>query len=100
MRAMKQLLPVAAGLLTAIVLSAACDDSNSIPGSSGGSGGSAACSEPAKNEFCRSCTFSENATPKTCETPRTVNACCAWVQAPSQELARGTGLQRYSSDDP
>jgi hypothetical protein len=29
-----------------------------------------------------------------------VNACCAWVQPPSQELSRGTGLQRYSSNDP
>ncbi len=43
--------------------------------------------------------MSASATPNTCKPPRTVNACCAWVAAPSQPLTRGTGLNRYSSND-
>lgn len=94
----------AAGLAFALV-GAACSSSNTTPGagaSSSSSGGAGCESAPtlAKNDFCKSCTFSANASPAACKTPRVLNACCAWVQAPTQELARGTGLNRYPSDDP
>src|SRR5205085_2263292 len=54
----------------------------------------------AKADFCKSSTISDNASPNTCKPGRNVNACCTFVQAPTQELARGTGLVRNSSDNP
>lgn len=85
-------------------LAAACSSSNTTPGgSSGSSSGGAGCDNPidlAKDEYCATCTMSATATPAECRPPRTVNACCTWVQAPEAQVARGVGLHRYSTDDP
>jgi hypothetical protein len=87
------------GLLLASPI--ACSDKNANP-TGGGSSGTAASCEGAptleKDEFCSTCTMSASAVPATCKAPRTLNACCAFVQPPTQELARGTGLNRYSTD--
>ncbi|HSO39011.1 MAG TPA: hypothetical protein VLT33_41065 [Labilithrix sp.] len=91
----------AAGVLAA----AACSSNNSGPtladGGASSSGGSCAGAPAlAKADYCKSCTISAAASPNSCRAPRTVDACCAFVQPPSQELARGTGLVRNSSMDP
>src|SRR5687767_14943963 len=82
----------------------ACSSGGSSSGSSGtSSSGGAACDTAPKVEkdaYCETCTMSASATPNQCRPPRTVNACCAWVAAPTQALSRGTGLNRYSSPDP
>jgi len=87
------------------VAAVACSSTNTTPNpdASAPTGGSVSCdSAPAltKAEYCSSCTMAANATPNKCQPPRNVNACCTFVQAPSQELARGTGLVRNSSSDP
>src|SRR5688572_14634869 len=83
----------------------ACSSTNTTPGggtsSSGASGGTCdTAPKVEKDAYCESCTISPTAVPAACKPPRTVNACCAWVQAPSQVIARGTGLNRYSTNDP
>lgn len=88
----------------ALVSAIACSSSNNAPlaGADGG-GENATCQgapDLAKDDYCASCTISSNASPNTCKAPRVVNACCTFVQAPSQEVARGVGLVRYSSQDP
>ncbi len=63
---------------------------------------SAACQQAPKVEkdaYCETCTISPTAQPAACKAPRTVNACCTWVAPPSNPLARGTGLNRYSGTD-
>src|SRR5262249_12916618 len=35
-----------------------------------------------------------------CADARPISACCAWVGAPTVELARGTGLHYFTSDSP
>jgi len=82
----------------------ACSSENTAPlaGGDGGTGSSTCEGAPTlgKADYCKSCTMASNATPNTCRAPRTVNACCTFVEPPSQELARGTGLVRNSSTDP
>jgi len=79
----------------------ACSSHNDTQGggtSSSGGTGNGSCDAPvdvAKDDYCGTCTPSGK-----CTAPRTVNACCTWVAPPSQPLARGTGLTRYSSDNP
>jgi hypothetical protein len=89
---------------TALVLAAACSSSNSTPVTGGSSSGGAASCEGApaleKADFCKTCTVASNASPATCKAPRVIDACCTFVAAPTQELARTHGLNRYSSDDP
>jgi hypothetical protein len=46
---------------------------------------------------CSSCKFSATASPSTCTTNRSVDACCAWVQEPAAVLARAVGLHEYSA---
>ncbi len=93
----------------ALVVAAACSSGNSAPladggtsGSSGSSGAASCESAPTleKADFCKSCTLSPNASPNACHAPRTVGACCTYVQPPTQELVRGTGLNLHSSNDP
>src|SRR5207302_8680396 len=48
---------------------------------------------------CSACTVSAAATPATCTAPRPINACCTFVAAPTNELERGVGLNRYSTSD-
>lgn len=89
----------------AVVASASCSSGNSAPLADGGTGSSSGAScEGAptlqKSDFCKSCTLSDKASPNTCKAPRTINACCAFVQAPTQDLVRGTNLVRNSSTDP
>lgn len=96
--------------LVVLVVSGACavacsSKNNTAVGVDGGSsGGVAATCEGApaltKDDYCKSCTMAGDATPSTCKAPRVVDACCTYVAPPTQELARGTGLERYSSDDP
>src|SRR6476646_8358562 len=101
---MKHLLSSLCGAL--FVVSAACSSSNSAPLADGGaatSGGAQSCdmaSALGKADFCKSCTLSPNATPNTCRAPRTISACCTYVEPPTQELVRGTGLNLHSSTDP
>lgn len=86
-----------------VLAAAACSSNNSGPTLADGGAGSSSCEgAPAlgKADYCKSCTISAGASPNTCRAPRTVDACCAFVQPPSQELARGTGLVRNSSTDP
>ncbi len=96
----------------ALVVSAACSSSNTAPladagssnSASGGSGSGALSCDAVptlgKADFCKSCTVAAGAIPNTCRPPRTVNACCSYVQPPAQELVRGTGLNLHSSNDP
>jgi hypothetical protein len=90
-----------------LLVASACSSKNTTAGGADGgasSGGPSATCEGApqlaKDDFCASCTVAANASPSSCKAPRTVNACCAFVVPPSQELSRGTGLERYSSNDP
>lgn len=90
-------------LASFLLLAVACSSSNSAPLSDGGTGAAATCDgAPAlgKADFCSACKPSDNASPNTCRPPRNVNACCTFVQAPTQELVRGTNLNRNSSTDP
>jgi hypothetical protein len=82
----------------------ACSSSNTTAVPDGGtSTGGGSCDAPAsveKDAYCETCTPAAGAVPAACKAPRTVNACCTWVQPPSQALSRGTGLNRYSTNDP
>ncbi len=88
------------GLAAALI--AACSTKNSIQGGTdAGDGGTGeGTTKVTKNEFCASCTFPANANPSTCKAPRSLNACCTCVVPPTRDIARGTGLNRYSSTDP
>jgi len=93
-----------ASLLAATFAVAQGCSSNTIAGTpqdGGAEGGNAGCTDDVtKDEHCASCVAPANASPTSCRAPRTVNACCTFVSAPSVEVARGTGLNRYSSTDP
>ena len=100
---MKHLVSSLCGAL--LVVSAACSSSNSAPLADGGAGTSTSAScdgvpTLGKADFCKSCTISPSASPNTCRAPRTIDACCTYVQPPTQELVRGTGLNLHSSTDP
>ncbi|MGH7285283.1 MAG: hypothetical protein ACRELY_27485, partial [Polyangiaceae bacterium] len=70
---------------------AACSSHNSVV--AGNDGGSTAVgSEPADDDFCKAAA--------TCSASKPVNACGTCVQAPTADLARGTGLHYFSSNDP
>ena len=103
-RAMKQRSSFTSRAFGALVLVAlvACSSKNSTPvGGDGGAVASGGCESAIdKASYCSSCTVAANATPTACTTARNVEACCTFVAAPSQELQRGTGLERYSSNDP
>jgi hypothetical protein len=89
-----------------VVSLVACSSKNSTPAGDGTTSGGlppAGCDgAPAldKAGYCSSCTVNTAASPAACTAPRPINACCTYVAAPTQELARGTGLNRYSSSDP
>jgi hypothetical protein len=87
-----------------LFVAVACSSSSSAPLAGAGEGGTAATCEGApvltKADFCKSCTIAANASPNSCRPPRNVSACCTFVQAPTQDLVRGTGLNRNSSSDP
>jgi hypothetical protein len=88
-----------------LLVATACSSTNSTPLADAGTGtGTAATCENApvlnKADFCNTCTLSASASPNACRGARNVSACCTFVQAPTQELVRGTGLKRNSSDDP
>ena len=95
---MKNVLALAALLGALVSLAGACS-SNTIA-SPTGDGGAQACLEAAKDDHCAACTAPANASPTSCRAPRNVSACCTFVASPTRELARGTGLNRYSSTDP
>jgi hypothetical protein len=94
-----------AGASLLLVVSA-CSSSNSAPlaNADGGPGSTSMTCDGAptltKADYCKSCTISSAASPNSCHAPRTIDACCTFVQAPTQELVRGTGLIRSSSTDP
>lgn len=88
----------ALGAFTAVVACSSTNNTQSGASSSSSGSGGGTCDAPievGKDDFCASCTPAV-----ACKAPRTVNACCAWVQPPSQALVRGTGLNRYSTNDP
>jgi len=94
-------LPALLALVLGATLVASQGCSSSTPVVPQGDGGAGACGgDVAKDEFCSSCTAPSNASPTTCKAPRTLNACCTYIAPPTKELARGTGLNRYSSTDP
>jgi hypothetical protein len=102
---MKQRFRLSFGALGALVLlAAACSSKNSTPAGSSGaaSGGPGGGCEgaPDKSTYCSTCSIASNATPTACTAARNVEACCTFVAAPTQDLVRGTGLERYSSTDP
>lgn len=90
-------------LLFTLATFSACGDGNTgsatPAGSSGGGGACATAPKVEKDAYCESCTVSPTAQPATCKAPRTVSACCTWVAPPKNNVARGTGLHRYSTDD-
>jgi hypothetical protein len=80
---------------------AACSSHNSIAGGQdGGPGGSnvTCASAPALADTFSACTSCTPAS--SCADTRPINACCAWVEAPEQAVARGLNLHYYSSSDP
>lgn len=86
-------------------LAVACSSTNTTvaPDAGSSSGGGGSCDAPGtveKDAYCETCTPAAGAVPSACKAPRTVNACCTWVTPPSQALSRGTGLNRYSTNDP
>lgn len=90
-----------------LLVATACSSTNSTPVADAGTGATASCEGApvlAKADYCMTgankCTLSANAAPSSCKAPRIVDACCSFVQAPTQELVRGTGLNRNSSSDP
>lgn len=90
-----------------LLVATACSSTNSTPAGDAGTGPAASCEGApvlTKADFCTTgaskCTIAANASPSSCKAPRTIDACCSFVQAPSQELVRGTGLNRNSSTDP
>jgi len=86
-----------------LLVAVACSSSNSAPLADAGTGTAATCENAPvlnKADFCKSCELSANASPNMCRGARNVSACCTFVQSPTQELVRGTGLKRNSSDDP
>lgn len=100
---MKHARMFSAAALVALVALAACTSHNDTPGGAASSSGGGTCDSAPKLEkasYCETCTPSPSAVPSSCKAPRVVDACCTWLEAPTQPLARGTGLYRYSSDDP
>lgn len=88
-----------------VLAAAACSSGSSSPtlteaGASSSGGSCEGAPVLTKADYCKSCTISPTAVPNSCRAPRTVDACCTFVQPPSQELVRGTGLVRSSSTDP
>jgi hypothetical protein len=74
----------------------------SSTGASAGDGGASCQGAPpavqdTNYSACSMCTAS-SATK--CEPGTPIEACCTWLGSPSNELARGVGLHRYSSNDP
>jgi hypothetical protein len=68
----------------------------------GGTGGNACKGTPpmvadAAYSACTGCTASSATM---CSMSSPVQACCTWLQTPLNEVSRGTGLHRYSSNDP
>ena len=77
-----------------------CSSKNSTSSSTSSSSGTTGTETTVeKDGYCEACTISPTAVPSTCKSPRGVNACCACVATPTQPLVRGTGLNRYSSND-
>jgi hypothetical protein len=74
----------------------ACSSKNAVVSSNDG-GAVCGGAPPADSDFCSTCTPANGAT---CTTSRPIDACCTYVQAPTQEIARGTGLHYFSSNDP
>jgi hypothetical protein len=76
-----------------------CSSSSKPPAPGAEAGASATCASPptlTSSDFCKSCTISTSANPAACKDTRPVNACCAWVEEPKQEAARGAGLHYFS----
>jgi hypothetical protein len=101
MRVVGYLFVVSVAVSSIVGVSAGCSSSNSVKSTNDGGTTTAGCDNPptlGDNGFCSSCSFAAGATPTACTTPRPINACCAWVGAPTGEVARGTGLHYFSSD--
>ena len=72
----------------------ACNSSNPVPPKDGGGEGGtiAVNTQPAKNDYCKSCGPGMN-----CTVAKPVDACCVCTQGPKYELERATGLVYYSA---
>ena len=73
----------------------ACSSKNAVV--SGDAGAQCGGAPPADSDFCNTCTPANGAA---CTTSRPIDACCTYVQAPTQPLVRGTGLHYFTSTDP
>lgn len=84
-------------LLTAV----ACSAKNSVTSSNDGGTSATCASAPvvSDNAYCKSCAPSMTRAPAVCTNARPIDACCAWVQSPTQEVNRGTNLHVSSSTD-
>ncbi|MEO8877670.1 MAG: hypothetical protein ABI461_18905, partial [Polyangiaceae bacterium] len=86
-------------LFTASCVLVACSSHNSVvAGNDGGIG--ATCStdnKPVDADFCSTCSPVSGSA---CTAARPIDACCTYVQAPKADIARGTGLHYFSSNDP
>lgn len=83
-----------------LIASQGCSSSTAVVPQGDGGTATGCNTDVTKDEHCASCAPPSNASPTTCKAPRTVNACCTFVAPPTIDLARGTGLNRYSSTDP
>jgi hypothetical protein len=81
-------------LLGASCVLLACSSKNAVV--SGDAGAQCGGAAPADSDFCSTCTPANGAT---CTTSRPIDACCTYVQSPTQEVTRGTGLHYFSSND-
>jgi hypothetical protein len=94
---------VVPALAGSIVAFSACGDHSSPVAGDGGASGACA-SPPAVEDTvaptgpqqCSSCSGSSNS----CSTKEPLDTCCVWVAEPSDSLADGIGLHRYSTNDP
>ncbi|HEY1694573.1 MAG TPA: hypothetical protein VGG39_20525 [Polyangiaceae bacterium] len=91
--------PALAGCIA--VFSACGDHSSSATGDGGASGACASppavedTAPPSGPQQCQSCSGGNS-----CSNFEPLDACCVWVAEPSDALADGIGLHRYSTNDP
>src|SRR5215467_2558136 len=98
-RTTRKLAPtLVSGLLLVV---GACSSHNSTPGGSGDGGANVTCANaPTLGDTFSSCTGCTQLAGSTCTDSRPIQACCAWVEAPKTEAARGLNLHYFSSSDP
>jgi hypothetical protein len=99
MRSIANITIVTAAALCALAV--ACSSGNpAAPVNDAGTMMMTSCSNPptlTQADYCKSCVASTTESPSMCTVSRSINACCAWVQAPTQEVKRSSNLHYFSS---